>query len=113
MITDNPLFKRMMATGEEQIGRLASQLVGNERFMAAVQTAVASALSAKGALDQQVSNAMEAMRVPTTNDVKKVNERLDELERIFEGLAAKVDTIAERLSERAAPEDAAADGSDA
>ena len=98
MITDNPIFKRMMTTGEEQIGRLASQLIGNERFMAAVQTAVTRALSAKGMLDQQVAGAMQAMHVPTTNDVKKVNDRLDELERIFEGLAHKVDGIADRLA---------------
>lgn len=102
MITDNPIFKRMMTTGEEQLGRLASQLVSNERFMASVQTAVSTALSAKGALDQQLASAMQAMHVPTLSDVKKVNDRLDELERIFEGLAQKVDEISDRLETRKA-----------
>lgn len=97
MITDNPIFKRMMTTGEEQLGRFASQLVSNERFMTSVQTAVSTALSAKGALDQQLASAMQAMHVPTRSDVKKVNDRLDELERIFEGLAQKVDEIADKL----------------
>lgn len=98
MMTDNPIFKRLISTGEEQIGRLAAQLVSNERFMASVQTALTSALSAKGLLDQQVSNAMQAMKVPTLADVKKVNDRLDELERIFEGLSETVDGIAEALA---------------
>lgn len=102
MITDNPIFKKMMTTGEEQLGRLASQLVSNERFMSSVQTAVSTALSAKGALDQQLASAMQAMHVPTISDVKKVNDRLDELERIFEGLAQKVDDIAERLEAKKA-----------
>lgn len=98
MITDNPVFKRMISTGEEQIGRFASQLVSNERFMSSVQTAVTSALSAKGVLDQKVASAVQALKIPTTNDVKKVNDRLDELERIFEGLADTVDGIAESLA---------------
>lgn len=98
MITDNPVFKRLISTGEEQIGRFASQLVSNERFMSSVQTAVTSALSAKGVLDQKVTNAIQALKVPTTADVKKVNDRLDELERIFEGLSDTVDGIAEALT---------------
>lgn len=97
MITDNPLFKRLMETGEEQIGRFASQLVGNEAFTQSLQGAVARALEAKGLLDKQVTSALQAMHVPSTGDVQKLNERLDELERIFEGLAEKVDAIATKL----------------
>jgi polyhydroxyalkanoate synthesis regulator phasin len=101
MITDNPMFKKMLQTGEEQFGKLASQLVANEKFIASLQGAVTRALEAKGILDRQVTTALSAMHVPTTQDMQKLNDRLDELERIFEGLSSKVDAIAAKLDERA------------
>ena len=97
MLTDSPTFKKMLATGEEQFGKLASHLISNERFISALQGAVTKALSAKGALDKQLVGALQSLHVPTTQDLTKLNDRLDELERIFEGLAQKVDAIAARL----------------
>lgn len=100
MFTDSPLFKKMLATGEEQFGKLASQLIANERFLSSLQGAVTRALEAKGAFDRQVLGALQSMHVPTTQDMQKLNDRLGELERIFEGLSQKVDAIGERLDER-------------
>ncbi len=97
MITDNPTFKRMISSGEEQFGKVVSQLIANESFLSAIQGAVTRTLEAKGAFDRQVSGALQAMHVPSTQDVQKINDRLDELERIFEGLSRKVDAIAEKL----------------
>jgi polyhydroxyalkanoate synthesis regulator phasin len=97
MLTDNPLLKKMIATGEEQIGRIASQVIANEKFVQSLQSAVARALEAKGLLDRQLASALAAMHVPTTQDMQKLNDRLDELERIFESLSQKVDGIAARL----------------
>lgn len=97
MITDSQLFKKMLATGEEQFGKIASQLITNEKFVASVQTAVTTALEAKGTFDRQIRSALGAMHVPTTQDMQKLNDRLDELERIFESLSAKVDEIATKL----------------
>jgi polyhydroxyalkanoate synthesis regulator phasin len=100
MLGDGTVFKKVLATGEEQIGRIASQLVSNEKFVSSLQVAVTRALEAKGALDRQVSNALAGLHVPTIQDVQKLNDRLDELERIFESLSAKVDVIAEKFDER-------------
>lgn len=100
MITDNPMFKKMMASGEEQLGRIAKELIGNEKFVQTLQGAVTTAIEAKGLLDRQVANTLAQLHVPTTQDMQKLNERLDELERIFEGLAQKVDDIAQKLEER-------------
>lgn len=100
MITDNPLFKQMMASGEEQLGRIAKEIVGSEKFVQSLQGAVTKALEAKGLLDRQVAATLQQLHVPTTADLQKFNDRLDELERIFEGLAQKVDDIAQKLDER-------------
>ena len=100
MFSDNPMFKKMMASGEEQLGKVVSQLVANESFLATIQSAVTKALEAKGAFDRQISGALQAMHVPTTQDMQKLNDRLDELERIFEGLSSKVDAIAAKLDSK-------------
>jgi polyhydroxyalkanoate synthesis regulator phasin len=100
MITDNPLLKKLLSQSEDQLGKLAAQLVGNPAFVSALQKAVSSAIEAKGFLDRQVGGALQSMQVPTTQDMQKLNDRLDELERIFEGLSAKVDVIATRLDEQ-------------
>jgi len=97
MLADNPVFKKMLETGEEQFGRLVSQIVGNEKFVAALQAAVAKALEAKGLLDRRIGAAISAMGMPTTQDIRKLDDRLGELERIFEGMQQKLDGIASKL----------------
>ena len=99
-MADNAVFKKILATGEEQFGKIAAQLVSNEKFVASLQVAVTRALEAKGSFDRQVSSTLAAMHVPTTHDVAKLNDRLEELERIFEGLSTKVDSIMEKLDEK-------------
>lgn len=100
MLGDGTMFKKVLATGEEQFSRIAAQLISNEKFLATIQGAVTRALEAKGVFDRQVAGALTAMHVPTRPDVQKLNDRLDELERIFEGLSVKVDAIADRLDQK-------------
>jgi hypothetical protein len=92
-MSGDTVFKKVLASGEEQFSKIASQLISNEKFVATLQVAVTRALEAKGAFDRQVSGTLASMHVPTTQDVQKLNDRLDELERIFEGLVTKVDAI--------------------
>lgn len=94
------VFQKVLASGEEQFSKIASQLISNEKFVSSVQVAVTRALEAKGVLDRQVSSTLAAMHVPTTHDVQKLNDRLDELERIFEGLVTKVDAISEKFDKK-------------
>ena len=47
MLKDNPVMKKLVATGEERIGKIAQQLLANEKFVATVQTLVSRTLSAK------------------------------------------------------------------
>jgi hypothetical protein len=100
MMGSNSLLKKVLSTGEEQFGKVASQLLSNESFVSSLQAAVTRAIEAKGVVDRQVSSALGAMHVPTSNDMQKLNDRLDEIERIFEELARKVDGIATKLDQR-------------
>jgi uncharacterized protein YhaN len=92
----NPVVKRALAAGEERMGKLVTQLLSSERVMHGVQTVVASALNAKSTLDKGVKTAMQAVNLPTTEDVEELRRKLSELETMLDGLAEKVARDEER-----------------
>jgi len=81
-------------TGEERIGKIAQQLLSNERFVAAIQTIVSRTLAAKGTLDKSLRGALAAMNLPSTADMELLREKVDELERMLSTIESKVDSIA-------------------
>ncbi len=89
-VLKNPVLKRALSAGEERMGRLVTQLLSSERVMHGVQTVVASALNAKSTLDRGVRTAMQAVNLPTTEDVEDLRRKLAEIEALLDGLAARV-----------------------
>jgi polyhydroxyalkanoate synthesis regulator phasin len=96
MLRDNSVLKKMIATGEEQIGKFASQLLNNEAFMAALQKTVNAAVEAKGIAMRNVQFALSSLNVPTGEDVKKLEGKIEELERVFETLSARITELAKK-----------------
>lgn len=94
MLKDNPVMKMLVETGEERLGKLAQQLLSNERFIAVVQTLVARSLAAKGTLDKSLQAALSAMNVPSTADVEALKAKVDELEALLGSIDAKLDALA-------------------
>ena len=90
MLRDNEVLKKMIATGEERMSKIASQLLQNETFMGAVQKTVSAALDVKATAERAAHNALSAMNIPTSSDVRKLEGKIDELEKVFEGLSAKI-----------------------
>jgi uncharacterized Ntn-hydrolase superfamily protein len=103
MLRDNSVLKKMIATGEEQVGKIASQLLSNEAFMAALQRTVNAAIEAKGIAMRNVQMALASLNVPTAEDVKKLEGKIEELERVFEGLSERITELA-RKNGREPPE---------
>ncbi|HVI23713.1 MAG TPA: hypothetical protein VM691_09530, partial [Myxococcales bacterium] len=60
MLRENSMLKKMIATGEEQVGKFASQLLNNESFMAALQKTVNAAVEAKGIAMRNVQLALSS-----------------------------------------------------
>ncbi len=96
-IRSNPVLKRVMEASEAQVGRLASQLVSNERFIQAIQQIVAGTLAAKGTLDKSLRGALATMNLPSTRDFEELRRRLDDLDRTMTELDAKLDRLEDRL----------------
>jgi polyhydroxyalkanoate synthesis regulator phasin len=96
MLKDNPMMKKLVATGEERIGKLVQQLMSNEKFVAGVQTLVSRALSAKGTMDKSIKSALSAMNLPSTGDLDTLREKIDDLEGLLAQLESKVDVLVEQ-----------------
>jgi hypothetical protein len=86
----NPAVKRALAAGEERMGKVVTQLLSSDRVMQGVQSIFASAVSAKSTFDRGVRTAMQAVNLPTTEDIDELRKRLAELEAMLDGLAARV-----------------------
>jgi hypothetical protein len=93
---NHPMVKKALAAGEERMGKIVSQLLSNEKFVAGIQTMVASALSAKGSLDKSLKRVLTAMNLPTIEDVQQLRAKLDELETILDGVNERVTQLAEK-----------------
>jgi hypothetical protein len=91
----NPLVKKALSAGEERVGKLVAAVLSNERVMAGVQSAVSSAMNARAAVEKGVKTAMQAVNLPTTEDVAELKKRLAELESIIDGLAARLERTGE------------------
>ena len=92
-LRDNPVMKRLVETGEERMGKLAQQLLSNEKFVAAIQTLVTRSLAAKGTLDKSLRSAMAAMNLPSTADLELLRGKVEDLERLLSSIEDKVDAL--------------------
>jgi hypothetical protein len=93
MLKSNPVMKKLVETGEERIGKIAQQLLGNEKFVAAVQAIVSRSLAAKGTLDKSLRGALAAMNLPSTADVEILRGKVDDLEKLLTQVEGKVDAL--------------------
>ncbi len=93
MLKDNPMMKKLVATGEERIGKLVQQIMSNEKFVSGVQTIVSRGLSAKGSLDKSIRSALSAMNLPSTGDLETLREKIDEVEKLLGTLEGKIDQL--------------------
>lgn len=82
-----------MEAGEAQLDRLVTQILGNDRFVASVQTVVSRTLDAKGTLDKRIRSGLATMNLPSTQDIEELRQQLDEVGRSVGELAGKLDGL--------------------
>jgi len=93
MLKNNPVVKKLVETGEERVGKLASALLSNERFVAALQTLVSRSLAAKGTVDKSLRTALAAMNLPSSADVESLRSKVADLEALLGSVEKKVDAL--------------------
>ncbi len=93
MLKNNPVMKRLVESGEERMGRIAQQLLSNEKFVAAIQTLVSRSLAAKGTVDKSLRAGLAAMNVPSTADLENLRRKVEDLEQLLASVEAKMDSL--------------------
>lgn len=93
MLKNNPMVKKLVQTGEERVGKLASTLLSNENFVAAVQSLVSKSLAAKGTVDKSLRSALAAMNLPSSADVESLRAKVEDLDRLLTSVEKKVDAL--------------------
>jgi chromosome segregation ATPase len=91
---DERLVDRLSRQGEEALGKIAEELIGNP----VVNGAIARALEAreKAVLAQEA--AMGALNIPSAADVERVTRRLRSVSQRLEGIEDAIDRLEERLA---------------
>ena len=90
-ILGNPLLRKALQTGEEQVGKVVGKLLSNEGVATGVQTLISGAVQARATIERGVSQALHAANLPSRDDVDALRRKLEELEAMIDGLAEKVD----------------------
>lgn len=101
MLKNNPVMKKLVETGEERIGKIAQQLLSNEKFVMAIQSIVSRTLAAKGTLDKSLRTALAAMNLPSTADLEQLRSKVEDLEKLLASIEEKVDSISGEGQEEA------------
>ena len=96
MLKNNPVMKKLVETGEERIGKIAQQLLSNDKFVGTIQTLVTRSLQAKGTLDKSLRSALSAMNLPSTADVELLRGKVEDLERLLSSIETKVEKLADK-----------------
>jgi len=95
-LKSNPVVKRLVQTGEAQVGKIVQQVLANEKFVAGIQTVVQTTLTAKGAFDRNIRTALSAMNLPSTQDLEQLRNKVGELEVVLVKLDEKVNQLLEK-----------------
>src|ERR1700694_2274473 len=97
-LKENPMLKKMIATGEERMSKIAMQILSNEKLMNALQKSIATAMDAKAAVEKNTQALLSTLNIPTTGDVRKLEGKIEELERVFESLTNKIGELQNKKS---------------
>jgi CRP-like cAMP-binding protein len=85
---------RLSRQGEEALGRIAEELIGNP----VVNGAITRALEAREKAVQAQEAALGALNIPSAADVERVTRRLRSVSQRLEGIEDALDRVEERLA---------------
>ncbi|MDQ5832305.1 MAG: hypothetical protein M3550_04505 [Actinomycetota bacterium] len=86
--------EKLSRQGEEALGKIAEELIGNP----VVNGAVARAFEARERAVQAQEAALGALNLPSAADIERVTRRLRSLSQRLEGIEDSIDRLEERLA---------------
>jgi len=106
---DERFVDRLSRQGEEALGRLAEELIGNP----VVNGALTRAFEAREKAVQAQEAAMGALNIPSAADIERVTRRLRSVSQRLEGIEDAIDRLEDRLAAAATAPDEERAGTDA
>ncbi|MDQ3264589.1 MAG: hypothetical protein M3Y59_13145 [Myxococcota bacterium] len=89
-------MKKLVETGEQGVGKIAQQLLSNEKFVATVQQLVSGSLQAKGMLDKSLRTALSTMNLASSSDIETLRGKVADLEKLLGSIESKVDSLGKK-----------------
>jgi chromosome segregation ATPase len=93
------LVDRLSRQGEEALGKIAEELIGNP----VVNAAVGRAFDAREKAVQAQEAAMGALNLPSASDIERVTRRLRSISQRLEAIEDAMDRIEERAADTGDP----------
>lgn len=90
-VLKNPVLKQVLASGEEQAGKVVGKLLTDERVSHGLQELLAAAAAARATVESGVQAALHAANLPTAEELRTMRQRLSELEAQVEALHARLE----------------------
>jgi chromosome segregation ATPase len=91
---DETFVEKLSRQGEEALGRIAEELIGNP----VVNGAIARAFEAREKAVQAQEATMGALNLPSAADIERVTRRLRSLSQRLEGIEDSIDRLEQRLA---------------
>jgi hypothetical protein len=89
-VLKNPALRRVVAAGEERMGKVVGRLLSSEAVTSGLQGLFSSALQARDTLGRGVQQALHAANLPSREDVAALKQKLSELEAMIDDLTLRV-----------------------
>ena len=93
---------RLSRQGEEALGRIAEELIGNP----VVNSALTRAFDAREKAVQAQEAAMGALNIPSAADIERITRRLRSVSQRLEGIEDAIDRLEARLASMPSPDEA-------
>ena len=90
---DTHILRRLLGLGEEQLGRLAEELLSNPRVAETFSTALQKAFEAKGRVDRNMQTVLGLLNLPSRADMTRLLTKLEAIQGSLVNLNVKVDRL--------------------
>jgi HEPN domain-containing protein len=101
---EDSFVDRLSRQGEEALGRIAEELIGNP----VVNSALTRAFDAREKAVQAQEAAMGALNIPSAADIERITRRLRSVSQRLEGIEDAIDRLEARLAAMPGPDEAGA-----
>lgn len=86
------MWKKFVSVGEQKLNELATQVLSNEAIIDGLQDIMKTALTARKQAVATVKSALKLVNVPSLDDIKRLETKLDEVEAVFADVREALDS---------------------